>query len=203
MCIENLLNNASVASFVGAFCAFGLVMLVDWRRNRRKKRMISKQIYLNQMINKNKIENVTKHKNNIAKNGQLYPGKMLPFQTKEIKALSLEIIDQFKPEEKLALDAICHHMNSIDELLDEVNMEVDHFVKIKIEIDKENVGKTTKDKLEKMGKLNIDANNIVATINQRYQEALINLNNLKITTQFYLDGKFNKILSQEQFGDDS
>ena len=37
-CIVGFLNNASVGAFVGAASAFFLVVLLDWKRNRRKAR---------------------------------------------------------------------------------------------------------------------------------------------------------------------
>jgi len=196
MCIEQFFNNASIGSFLGAFFAFFLVVVTDWRRNKRKKKLILKQIQLNRIIVKNKIETINNHKNTITQKGQLYPGKLLPFQTEEIKTLSLAVIDQFKPEEKLALDAISHHMRSTDELLDEVNNMINEFINLNIKIKKEYVGENSKEKTENLMKINIEMENLIATIKTRYEESIINLKNLDKSTNHYLNGNFDKILTQ-------
>jgi hypothetical protein len=195
MCIEQFFNNASVGSFFGAFFAFILVVITDRRRNNIKKKQVIKLIQLNVIIINDKIKRINQHKDNIDKKGHLYPGEMLHFQTEEIRALSLQVIDLFKPNEKLALDSICHHMKSVDDLLDEVNNLVNQFIKLGTEIKKENINGKTKESLEKLAKINVEIEDIIKTIKTRYEESLINLVNLIKTTEYYIKGEFNKILN--------
>ena len=147
------------------------------------------------MINK-KIETITHFKNEIAAEGRLHPGKFLPFQTEEIKKLSLEVLDQFKPEEKLALDSIRHHMVSIDELLNEIDNRINKFTDLHLEVKKGYVGRPSNENAENMRKMNVEIQSIIATIKNRYEEALINLNNLDKSTDHFLKGNFQNIITQ-------
>lgn len=195
MCIDQFFNNASVGSFLGAFFAFFLVVATDSRRSRKKKKMITKQIELNRIIIQKKKETVANHLKNIHVKGNLYPGKMLPFQIDEIKTMSLEVLNLFKPEEKLALDSICYHMFQTDELLNEVDDLVSKFIDLSIESKKYDTNHTSDSKSEKLEEINVDLQCTLNLIETKYKEVLINIDNIDSTTRFYIKKEYNKILT--------
>ena len=195
MCFEQFFNNASVGSFLGAFFAFFLVFATDSRRNRRKKKMIIKQIKLNRIIIDKKRETVNSHYKNIDEKGILQPGKIMPFQINEIKSLSMEVLNLFKPEEKLALDSICYHMSQTDELLDQVDNLVSEFMRLSVETKKQYSGQNANLKVDRLEEIDIELKNIVASIKTRYKEVLLNIDNIDKTTQLFMSKEYSKILS--------
>jgi len=81
----NFLNNASVAAFVGAFAAFFLVIANDWRRNRRKMKLIKNEISLNRDHAKDKLETMTRNRSLVTEHNQIISAPIIKFDSAVIK----------------------------------------------------------------------------------------------------------------------
>lgn len=113
----NFLNNASVAAFVGAFSAFFLVIANDWRRNRRKMKLIRNEIRLNKDHAKNKLDTVKSNRNRVTEHNQIISAPIFKFNSPVIKQLASEILDRFSTDQRRALHAICYTMEATDDVL--------------------------------------------------------------------------------------
>ncbi len=114
----NFLNNASVAAFVGAFSAFFLVIANDWRRNRRKMKLIRNEISLNKDHAKDKLQAVMRNRSLATEHNQIVSAPIIKFNSPVIKQLATDILDRFSTDQRRAMDAICYTMDATDGLLD-------------------------------------------------------------------------------------
>jgi hypothetical protein len=114
----NFLNNASVAAFVGAFSAFFLVIANDWRRNRRKMKLIRNEISLNKDNAKDKLETIIRNRSLVTEHNQIVYAPIIKFNSPVIKQLATDILDRFSTDQRRAMDAICYTMDATDGLLD-------------------------------------------------------------------------------------
>ena len=118
MYIMDFLNNSSIASFFGALSAFFLVVLTDWRRDRKRLKIIQNEIKVASDHAKNKAETVKRHRSAIQDHNQIIIAPILKFNPSVIPQLSIQILDKFTQDQRQAIDAICYTMESIDGLLD-------------------------------------------------------------------------------------
>jgi hypothetical protein len=114
----NFLNNASVAAFLGAFSAFFLVIANDWRRNRRKMKLIRNEIRLNKDHAKNKLEIMKGNRSLVTEHNKIISAPIIKFNSPIIRQLASEILDRFSTDQRRALDAVCYTMEATDGLLD-------------------------------------------------------------------------------------
>jgi hypothetical protein len=114
----DFLNNASVAAFVGAFSAFFLVVANDWRRNRRKMKLIRNEISVNKSHAKDKLETIKRNRSLLTEHNQIISAPIVKFNSPVIKQLATEILDRFSTDQRRALDAICYTLEATDSVLD-------------------------------------------------------------------------------------
>jgi hypothetical protein len=109
----DLLNNSSVAAFVGAFSAFFLVALTDWRRRHRKKWLIKRRIATLKEIGIAKRE--TAHiMIKIIQNNRFDVAPVMKFPVDGLKSLQSETLDVLSSTEINAIDGLIYWMESID-----------------------------------------------------------------------------------------
>jgi len=173
-------NNASVAAFLGAFSAFFLVVLTDWRRNRRKKKLMQRQIEINKHLAEDKIATVEKNSSAITDHNQLLVVPIMRFPVEDIRRLETEVLDRLGSEEKLAIDAICYMMEAIDGLL-----ETAFHIAKEIEI------------LVSEEKHQEKRNQLIKKLITQYQDALVNLRCLVEMCGNYESSKHKEIISKQ------
>jgi hypothetical protein len=116
--ILELLNNSSVAAFLGAFCAFLLVVLTDARRKGRRRQAF--QLLLVDAVGQAartrpavlKIQDLLKSKDTIQ------PGAVRKFPVPELTALKLEIYEAFSAPQISALESLLFLMQAANDMLD-------------------------------------------------------------------------------------
>lgn len=116
---DRFLNNQSVAAFMGAFAAFLLVMLNDWRRERRKVQNIKGEIAVNRSHARHKLDAVRNNRNLLRKHNQVIPAPIVRFNTTILRQLIAEVLDHFTPDQRRAVDALSYTMEATDDLLEE------------------------------------------------------------------------------------
>lgn len=117
--IEQFFNNQSVGAFLGAFAAFFLVMLNDWRRDRRKVRNLRAEIEMNLAHAKAKLETVRSNRLLMRDHNQVMPAPILKFNTALVRQLSTEVLDRLTLDQRRAIEALCYTMEATDGLLEE------------------------------------------------------------------------------------
>lgn len=125
-------NNPSTAAFVGAFFAFLLVILTDWRRRLRKVHSIYKLIKMNLDVSQRKMEAVKNCQDHIKKN-KFLPTPIMKYPVKDIKNIEMQVLNQLKQDEKFALDTICFHYEEIDKILEGAVNKIEEHQRIKVE----------------------------------------------------------------------
>jgi hypothetical protein len=118
--VARFLNNQSVGAFLGAFAAFMLVVINDWRRDRRKVRNIRAEIVMNLLHAQAKLETVRRNRNALRQQNQVVPAPIMKFNTTILRQLVAETLDRVTGDQRLAVDAICYHMEATDGLLQEI-----------------------------------------------------------------------------------
>jgi len=116
---ESILNNGSVAAFVGAFAAYFLVVLTDQRRRRKSKRQLRLLARDNAQHARTKLSTVENLLGLLSEN-KFVPAPTMAFPTEAIKVKQLEVIDLLSSEENRSLDAVLYWMVAIDGLLHDV-----------------------------------------------------------------------------------
>jgi len=117
--VERLLNNQSVGAFLGAFAAFTLVVLNDWRRDRRKIRNIQGEIAVNLSHAQHKLETVRGNRDALREQNKVIPAPIVRFNTTILRQLVAEVLDRLTPDQRRAIDALCYNMEATDALLEE------------------------------------------------------------------------------------
>lgn len=117
--LERILNNQSVGAFLGAFAAFLLVMLNDWRRERQKVRTIKAEFQVCLSHSNAKLETV-RDKLNLARNhNRVSPAPVMPFNTAIVRQLTADSIDRLSLDQRRAIDGLCYRMEATDGVLHE------------------------------------------------------------------------------------
>ena len=172
-----LLNNASLGAFVGAFAAFVLVMFTDWRRRRRIKKLLKFLVSDNLDHARQKLEAV---KTNIAllkEDNKITDGPFMQFQTHSIKDYQYQVLDLLDTNEKQGLDALIYWMEGINGLLDEVASNVQNLKQlIKNNASNPEKSEAAREYVDSLG------------------ETETNLNHFVELAGYYVEGKPHKIL---------
>ena len=170
----DFLNNSSIAAFFGALSAFFLVVLNDWRRDRKKLKIIRNEIKVASDHAKNKAETVKRNRSAIQDHNQIIIAPILKFNPSVIRQLSIQILDKFTQDQRQAIDTICYTMESIDGLLDSALKRAEHISGI--------------DGIESQlcDQLIID-----------YNDAIVNLNRLKEMSNNFNSGKYKVIVTKQ------
>ncbi len=117
--ISNFFNNQSVGAFLGAFAAFGLVVLNDRRRELRKVHHLRAEIEVNLANARAKLETVRHNRTLMRQKNLVMPAPILIFNTSFIRQLSAEVLDRLTLDQRRAIDALCYTMEATDGLLEE------------------------------------------------------------------------------------
>lgn len=117
--LERVLNNQSVGAFLGAFAAFLLVMLNDWRRERQKVRTIKAEFQVCLSHSNSKLETVRNSLNLATQQNGVSPAPVMPFNTAIVRQLTAEAIDRLSLEQRRAIDGLCYRMEATDGVLHE------------------------------------------------------------------------------------
>ncbi len=175
MCIIDFLNNASIAAFFGALSAFFLVVLNDWRRDRKKRKIIKNEIEVASNHSKNKVETVKRNRCAIQDHNKIIIAPILKFNPSVIHQLSIQILDKFNQDQRQAIDAICYTMESIDGILD-----------------------SALKKAERISEADgIERNQLCDQLIIDYNDVIANLNRLKEMSNNYVSGKFKEIVTKQ------
>ena len=113
----DFLNNASVAAFIGAFCAFLLVAATDLRRRYKLRTLLRYQVSDCQDHARKKREAVQMNIALIKEDGRITDAPFMQFPTHGIRDYSLQILDLLDANHKQGLDALLYWMEEIDNLL--------------------------------------------------------------------------------------
>lgn len=118
--LEKFFNNQSVSAFLGAFAAFFLVVINDWRRERRKVKCIRAEFDVCLGHNDAKLETVLRMLMLLKDHNRVTPAPVMPFNTTIIRQLTAESIDKLTIHQRSSIDAICYRMEAIDGLLQDI-----------------------------------------------------------------------------------
>lgn len=177
MCnLWEILNNGSIAAFLGAFFAFLLVIATDSFRKRNKRNRLRLLIKDNGEHAIRKLE-TAKTAIDMLQNGKFVPAPIMRFPTETIRHLRLEVIDLLSSNENRCLDALLYWMEAIDGLFEEAYQDS----KVLIGLVKGNASTDER---------NSKANFLLAT----YQEATKNLEFLKEMCANFYQKNYSAIL---------
>lgn len=176
--IVKVLNNPSLAAFVGAFSAFFLVWLTDWRRRHQKKRLISRRIQINRDIAESKLETAETSIDDFKQNRAFPAGPVMKFPVEDLRLLQRETLTILTSTQILAIDALIYWMEAIDATFAEAHQKIKELSKMEKE------GKTFNVKMKK-------GNEIVSV----FKDAIINIESFLKLSQFYIDSEPEKILT--------
>ena len=115
--VAEFFYNKSVAAFTGAFAAFALVVLNDWRREGRKVKNLRGEIEMNAAIGKGKLESVRSNRSLMREHNRVMPAPILKFNTTFIRELAAEVLSRLSPDQRRALEALLYTMEATDEVL--------------------------------------------------------------------------------------
>lgn len=117
--LADVLDNKSVAAFLGAFCAFLLVIVNDSRRERKKVRILKSEIELNQVVARNKLDTARGNRLLIRDSNRVTTAPTLKFNTPLIRDLMAEVLGHLTSDQRRALEGLCYRMEAIDGLFAE------------------------------------------------------------------------------------
>lgn len=115
--VLNLLDNASVAAFVGAFAAFVLVFATDKRRRYRNRAIVRQLVKSCLDLAQRKLETVQTNLAMVNKDSRITDAPIMTFPIKAMEDYSFQVLDILKVEEKQALDILIYWMSATDGLL--------------------------------------------------------------------------------------
>lgn len=118
-CVAAIMNNATVAAFLGAFAAFMLVVGNDYRRRLRSKRQIRYLVSDNLDLARAKLQTVTDKVDMMRNDNRLSAAPIMSFPTAALKAKQLEVVDLLNANQNQGLSALLYWMEAIDGLLGE------------------------------------------------------------------------------------
>jgi hypothetical protein len=174
--IERFFNNQSVGAFFGAFAAFLLVVLNDWRRDRKKVRNLRAEVEMNLGHAKGKLEAVRRNRSLMREHNRVMPAPIIKFNTVLIRQLTAQILDLLTLDQRRAVEALCYTMEATDGLLEEAYGRAKQLSGVL----------TPADRIYIADQLLID-----------YADALVNLKRLIEMCDKYLGGYYGNILTKQ------
>jgi hypothetical protein len=175
--ITELLDNKSVAAFIGAFSAFLLVFATDWRRERLKVKYIRAEIEINQVIARNKIDTARGNRSLIRGQNKIAAAPTLKFNTGLIRGLTAEVLGRLTADQRRAIEALCYRMDAIDQLFNDVATQSKKY---------EPPSSLTNEERHHLGK------SIIST----YADIIVNLKVLVEMSADYLNGHFTEVVTR-------
>ncbi len=125
--IGEFLNNQSVGAAVGAFAAFLLVALTDWRRERRKVKTLRAEVEANRADAVAKLETARRMRALLREHNKVEPAPVLRFNTALSRQLAAEVRHRLSGDQRRATEGLCYTMEAIDELLNEARSVAQRF----------------------------------------------------------------------------
>ncbi len=129
--IGQLLNNESVAQSIaasfGAFVAFILVILNDWRRERKKVRHIRAEIEMNLSLARGKLETVCSNRDLMRESNRVIAVPIIKFNTILIRQLCADVLDHLSLDQRRSIEAICYGLEATDGILEEIRKRAELF----------------------------------------------------------------------------
>jgi hypothetical protein len=174
--IERVLNNQSFGAFVGACAAFMLVVLNDWRRERKKVANICGEIEMNLDLANAKLETVRRNRKALRKESRIIPAPILKFNTLLIRQLAAEVLGRLTLDQRRSLEALCYTMEATDGILEEVYA----------------LTKRAREPLE-----GVNLRSTVTTLGTEYDDAIVNLKRLSEMCQKYVAGRYRSITEKQ------
>jgi len=170
------LNNASIAAFFGAFAAYFLVALTDWRRRRKRIGLLARRILINRDLAVAKRETA---QTNIAmiRENRFTSAPVMRFPVDDVRSLQREALDVLNAAQINALDALVYWMESIDELFE--------------------LARKCAQEMEQLAKANAPTAELNAKgekLLDEYSQAEVNLGYFITLATYYINGEPNKVL---------
>lgn len=174
--IDRLLNNQSVAAFIGAGAAFLLVWFNDIRRERRKVKNIRSEIEMNQSLASAKLESTRRMRDSVRHHNEVIPAPILPFNTVLIRQLTAEVLSRLTLDQRRAVEALCYRMEGTDGILEEAY-----------------------EMTKGLRELSVQADRIRAAerLVNEYADAIVNLKILVEMCDRYNDGEYKAIVTKQ------
>lgn len=180
--INYILNSSSIAALIGAFSAFALIILNDWRRNKRKKKILFKEIIRTTQIADKKIESIKRDRESLI-NDILKPAQIMRFKVEILRIRSTEVMDYIEEDAIAAIDAILYTMESVDNILNDVYETIKNIV-------------TNSNKIKES---NVNWKNIILN---DYNDSINNLGRLKEMCQNFRNKNYKEIITKQYRAED-
>lgn len=174
--IEKILNNQSFGAFLGAFSAFLLVVLNDWRRERQKVRTIKAEFQVCLSHSNAKLETVRRRLYLARQHNRVSSAPVMPFNVTIIRQITAEAIDRLTLEQRRAIDAMCYRMEAADGVLLEIYQIAQKF----------------SDSLEQADRMRL-AERIVIN----FKDAVVNLKILNVMLIKYIEADYHAVASSK------
>jgi hypothetical protein len=171
--LERILNNQSVGAFLGAFAAFLLVMLNDWRRERKKVRTIKAEFQVCLSHSNAKLKTVRSSLNLARHENGVSPAPVMPFNVAIVRQLTAEAIDRLSLEQRRAIDGLCYRMEATDGILLETYQ----------------ISQRLSGALEQAERMMLAGRLII-----NFKDAIVNLRVLNFMLTKYIDGEYNAVV---------
>lgn len=117
--LADFFNNQSVGAALGAFLAFALVVLTDWRRERRKLRTLRAEIAANAADARAKLETARRMRKLMREENKVMPAPVLRFNTSSMRHLAADVLHHLSVDQRRAVEGLSYTMEAIDELFAE------------------------------------------------------------------------------------
>ena len=112
-----ILNNASVAAFFGAFFAFLLVVISNWLRRRHLKSILTALISDNLDHTRHKRDSVRSNIEFVKEEGRITDAPHMRFPVGHIRDHQIQVLDLLSAAQNQSLHTLLFWMESIDDLL--------------------------------------------------------------------------------------
>ncbi|MEK6776515.1 MAG: hypothetical protein AABY87_06500 [bacterium] len=182
---SGIFNNASVSAFFGAFFAFLLVALTDWRRNRRKRKLIVRQLSANNELAAKKQETVKKNLSLLKDHNKATTAPIMRFPVEDIRKLETEVLDLLTVDQKMALDSIIYTYEATDGLLLEITDKLHRI-----------------EDIQDSGEPILPSNEMVKKLPADYEDAYVNLGRAIDMASLYIKGRYREVLNKKYNRDD-
>lgn len=176
--LADILDNKSVAAFLGAFFAFLLVIVNDRRRERKKVGYLRSEMQLNQVVARNKLDTARANRSLIRDSNSVTSAPTLKFNTQLIRDLAAEVLGRLTSDQRRALEALCYRMEAIDELFAEATEKARRF---------EPPSNLSNEERHDLGKALIHT----------YDDIIVNLKILVENCGEYVNGHFTEIVTRQ------
>ena len=120
----DLLNNQSIAAFLGAMFAFLFMIILDLIRKVWQKKSLNSLIDLSSEMVVDKMETVNDNITSIKTGRELMAGGIMLFLVDDIMRSFNNVYDVLSSKRKMSIYGIVHRMKGIDEILLETNRKI-------------------------------------------------------------------------------